>query len=394
MKILFVLPRFPYPLEKGDKLRAYHQIRCLSKDNDIFVFCVSHSKVSQSSIDELRKYCRNVKVVRTNRLTACFHMFLNFLRSRSLQIGYWDSRKARVLYRRYEDKVDPDVLYCQMVRTMTWVSRSRVPKVLDFQDSLSMNTERRMNNAHGLWRFILHYEFKMLRSSEYNSFGMFDAMTIISSTDGDAIPHKNNDKIHVIPNGVNFDYFKPMEREKLYDIVFCGNMHYEPNVNASTFLVCEVLPLVMKVRPDVKVLLAGASPSAAVKKLGKNPNVTVSGWVEDIRECYASSRLFVAPMQIGSGLQNKLLEAMAMQLPCITTTLANTSLKGEPGVNVIVADTPQDLADSIVMLLKHDDIRDSIAKSGYDYVHGNYSWEYYNDQLNTLLHGVARRKLL
>ena len=425
---MFVLPRFPYPLDKGDKLRAYHQIRCLAanKENHIYIFCVSHSRVSTAKIEQLRHYCKGIKVVHVSRLVGALHVLTNFLRKRSLQIGYWDSARARREFKRFEKKIDPDVLYCQMVRTMTWVAHSKTRKVLDFQDALSMNTERRMMSSYGFWRFVLHYEFKMLRNSEFKSFDIFDALTIISETDSEAIPHKYDDEIHVIPNGVNVEHFQPSfstksektdsndqpsfstesdsaggsgssggsgEPEKKYDIVFCGNMQYEPNVTAATYLVNEVMPFVWQRRPEATVLIAGASPAPAVRKLGHKAGVTVSGWMADIRHAYSQSRIFVAPMQTGSGLQNKLLEAMAMHLPCVTTSLANNSLHASAGEQVFVADEASDLADTIIMLLGHEEMRQNLADAGLEFVRQNYSWEHHTEKLNTLLHQIATHRI-
>ena len=389
MKILVVLPRFPYPLEKGDKLRAYYQIKELSKHNEVYLYCVSHTKVLPEHIDAVRPYCKEICLVRSPRLVNYKNVVRNYLHTKSLQMGYWDSIKSRKAYKAFEKKVNPDVLYSQMVRTMPLVSRSPRPKVMDFQDAMSMNCERRMEKSRGLWHYILHFEFKMLRSTEYNSFKIFDALTIISEPDSEAIPHKQNGDIHIIPNGVDFEYFAPMEREKKYDILFCGNMSYEPNVHAAQFLAQEVMPLVWREVPEATLLLAGASPKREVRRLA-GERVTVSGYVDDIRESYASARIFAAPMQTGSGLQNKLLEAMAMQLPCVTTSIANASLYAEEGRQVLVGDTAQAFADHLVALLRSPDLRDQLAVAGYNYVNDNFSWEKSCEKLEEVLKSVVK----
>ncbi len=392
MKILVVLPRFPYPLEKGDKLRAFYQIRELSKHNEVYLFCVSHTKVPPESIEKLTPYCRDIKVVHSPRLVNYKNVLRNYLYTKSLQIGYWDSLKARRSYKKFEKQVVPDVIYSQMVRTMTLVSRSPIPKVMDFQDALSMNTERRMEKSRGLWHYILHFEFKMLRSTEYNSFRIFDALTIISETDSEAIPHRKNGDIIVVPNGVDFEYFKPLEREKEYDIVFCGNMRYEPNVYASQYLVKEVMPIVWQEFPQAKLLLAGAYPKNKVSHLASKL-VTVSGYVDDIRESYASARIFAAPMQTGSGLQNKLLEAMAMKLPCVTTSIANDSLRAQEGKDVLIGNTPYEFAEHLIALLRDQQLRDQLAENGYAFVCDNYSWDAAGEKLEGVLQNVVNAGL-
>lgn len=385
MKILVVLPRFPYPLEKGDKLRAYHQIRVLSENNDIYLFALSHENVSHSQIEKLKPYCRQICVVRSPKLVNYKNIIRNFLYIKSLQIGFWDSRRARKKYRAFEQQVQPDVVYSQMVRTMTIVAHSTLPKVMDFQDALSMNTERRMDRARNIWRHILHFEFKMLRSSEFNSFDIFDDLTIISQTDSEAIPHYNNDKIHIIPNGVDFDFFVPRPDATVdYDVVYCGNMSYEPNVSAVTYLINNVMPIVWAVRPDTRVLIAGVNPSHAIQRF-HSKQVTVTGWIADIRDAYARAKMFVAPMQTGSGLQNKLLEAMAMERPCITSQIANMALHATPDSQILIGESPQQYADHILRLLSDETFSRQLAKSGRTFVLENYNWNRYGKKLEDVL---------
>lgn len=385
MKILVVLPRFPYPLEKGDKLRAYYQIRELSQGNEVYLFCVSHCRVTAEEMAAVEPYCKEVCVVRSPKVMNAKNVVRNYFYTKSLQIGWWDSRKARKAMKAFHKRVQPDVIYSQMVRTMPLVSRLSTPKVMDFQDALSMNTERRMEHARGLWHYILHYEFKMLRSSEYNAFKIFDALTIISEPDSDAIPHRRNGDIHIVPNGVDFCYFQPLpNREKKYDIVFCGNMRYEPNIRAARYLVQKVMPLVWSQRPETTLLLAGAYPRHNVAELAGN-RVTVSGYVEDIREAYASASIFAAPMQTGSGLQNKLLEAMSMLIPCVTTTIANLSLHAEVGSEILVGDTPEAFAGAVLDLLQDEEKQKQLAEKGYNFVHQHYDWSTPCKKLESIL---------
>lgn len=397
MKILVALPRFPYPLEKGDKLRAYNQIKELSKNNEIYLFCVSHTKVLPEHVEQLRPYCQDICCVSSPKLVNYKNIVRNYLHTKSLQIGYWDSRKARKAVKEFVRKVQPDVIYSQMVRTMPWISRLPYPKVMDYQDALSMNTERRMDQTRGLWHYILHFEFKMLRSTEYNAFKIFDALTIISEPDSDAIPRPKNGEIHIIPNGVDFDFFdrtkipSPAGAAPKWDIVFCGNMGYEPNVHAAQYLVKEVMPLVWKEVPGATVLLAGANPKHGVSNLASD-KVSVSGYVADIRECYAASSIFVAPMLTGSGLQNKLLEAMAMQLPCVTTSIANDSLGARDGSEVLIGDNAEAFAAHIVSLLRDADKRASLAQSGRQYALDHFSWETSCQQLEAVLKSVVNNE--
>lgn len=404
MKILVVLPRFPYPLEKGDKLRAYHQIVELSKRHEVYLFCVSHQKVLPEHLKALDPFCRQIRVVHLNRFVCILNTLRNRILSKSLQMGYWNTKCSKRACRAFARELQPDVIYSQMVRTMPLVARLPFPKVMDFQDALSMNTERRMENSHGYWRLILHYEFKMLRSSEYKAFSIFDALTIISEVDSEAIPHKKNGEIHIVPNGVDFDHFNrlnvgtldclsadttntqtvKLSNHQKFSLVFCGNMSYAPNVDAATHLVHDIMPLVWSQIPSATLLLAGADPKIAVRALASK-HVTVSGRLPDIRTAYASAHVFVAPMRIGSGLQNKLLEAMSMQLPCVTTSIAATPLGAAAGQQILVGDSPQEIADHIVRLLQSQEERDTLAAAGHAFVRNRYSWPAAVDKLEEIL---------
>lgn len=392
MKILVVLPRFPYPLEKGDKLRAYHQIAELSKRHDVYLFCVSHNAVLPEHIRAIEGMCKKVCVVKLNRLSCYLNVVKNWFASKSLQMGYWNTSHAKHMCRIFARQVAPDVIYNQMVRTMPLVARLDCPKVMDFQDALSMNTERRMERSKGLWRYILHFEFKMLRSSEYNAFRLFDRLTIISETDRDAIPHRNGGTIRIVRNGVDLDYFKPQNAAKEHDVVFCGNMQYRPNIDAAHFLVDEIMPLVWQRHPEAKVVLAGATPKGTVRRL-EEPRVAVTGSVDDIRPYYAKAKVCVAPMRIGSGLQNKLLEAMAIGTPCVTTPLANEALGATDGEHLLLGTTAAELADRICRLLDDADLREALANRGHEYVSRHFSWASTGIQLEQILQeAVEERK--
>ncbi len=368
MKILVLLPRFPYPLDKGDKLRAYHQLVELSKRHDIHLFALSHEPVGQAQLEALKPYCKSIHVERLPKLTCGLNVLRAFLHGQSLQIGYWTTRRAKKAYVAFVQQVQPNIIYRQMIRTMKYSGGG----VLDFQDALSLNTQRRMERSHGLLKMILRYEYRALQRAEQEALRRFDATTVISTVDRDAI----DPSVHLVPNGVDTNYFDatryPLPTTH-YTLVFTGNMAYAPNVDAAYWLVKEIMPLVWKQCPyGVRVLIAGADPKPAVKALA-GPRVTVSGRLDDIREAYTSARIFVAPMRIGSGMQNKLLEAMAMGLPCVTTTLAASPLGATPWEHLLVGDSAAELADLIIKL-GIEELHDSIADAGHRFVQERYSW--------------------
>lgn len=403
MKILVLLPRFPYPLDKGDKLRAYHQIVELSRQHDIYLFALSHEPVEKEDVVALQPFCRDIHVERLNRCACYLGVLRAFIHRQPFQLGYWTTPHAQHAFDAYRRQVQPDVVYCQMVRTIPTLNTkhfgvpSALPatlntkQILDFQDALSLNTRRRMERSRGPLRWVLKYEYQALQRIEQHALQLFDATTVISSIDQSAL----SPTVALVPNGVDTDYFNtehfgvPSARPttlnaKHYSIVFCGNMAYAPNVDAARWLVKEIMPLVWEQCPyGINVLIAGADPKPAVKALA-GPKVTVSGRLDDIRTAYASSQIFVAPMRIGSGMQNKLLEAMAMGLPCVTTTLAAAPLGATAWEHLLVGDTAEQLADMIVKLTI-EELHNTIADAGHRFVMEHHSWHAAAEPLEALL---------
>ncbi len=385
MKIGVLLSRFPYPLEKGDKLRAFHQLKELAKNNEIYLCCISDNDVKSSHFKQLEPYCKEIIVIKLSRLNILKNLIKGLLFSKlPLQVAYFFKKSAKKTIVHFFRSNQVHHIYCQLIRVSEYVKDMHdIPKTLDYMDVLSKGMERRIKKSKAYLRPFVRIEANRLKKYEHFIFNSFENKTIISEQDRDLIIHAKNKSIEIIRNGVDLTYFSPRKRETKFDLVFTGNMSYPPNVDGVVFLVEEVLPELWKKSPSISLVVAGASPSAKVQKLAQK-NVTVTGWVDDIREYYASSKVFIAPMQIGTGLQNKLLEAMAMQTPCITSTLANNALKATDRENIIIANSEAEYVTSILELLENHTLATSIAKKGHDFVQHNYDWKSTTNQLEKL----------
>ena len=160
-------------------------------------------------------------------------------------------------------------------------------------------------------------------------------------------------------------------------------MNYPPNIESVEYLVEKIMPYVWSKLPNTRLLISGATPNSRVLAL-ESDKVVISGWVEDIRDNFAKSKILVAPMQISIGLQNKLLEAMAMQLPCVTSSLANNALGAKHNEQIMVADTPEQFAKCIIELLTNEVKSKQIAMNGYQFVIKNFNWQSTTAQLEAL----------
>ena len=375
MKIFVLLPRIPYPLEKGDKLRAFNQIKQLAKHNEIVLCALNDdTKVSeQDAFHALQPYCQSINFIRITKLQILLGLVRAFFKGLPLQCGYFFNRKAAKKIDALIAKHKPDLLFGQLLRVAEYIRYKNIPKAIDYQDIFSYGMKRRADIASFVTRPIYNMEYRRLCRYEAAIFEDFDVKSIISEPDRDLFPHERRDEILVIPNGVDHDYFKPQEREKQYDLVFTGNMSYPPNVNAVDYLANEILPIVWKTLPHVKLYIAGATPDPKVKKAASD-HIIVSGWLDDIRDAYAQSRVFIAPMRIGTGLQNKLLEAMSMRLPAITSPLANASLGAKPNEEILIGSNAEEMAQHIITLLTDTQKAKQIAQAGYNFTNRVYDW--------------------
>ena len=374
MKIFVLLPRIPYPLEKGDKLRAFNQIKQLAKNNEVVLCALNDKNIDeQKAFQALQPYCSSINFIKLSKPRILFGMVSAFLKGLPMQCGYFYNRKAAKKVDALIEKHQPDILYGQLVRVAEYIRHKNIPKAIDYQDVFSYGMKRRRDIASWITRPVFNMEYQRLCRYEAKVFDEFDVKTIISKPDRDLIPHPKKDEILIIPNGVDHEFFKPQQQEKRYDIVFTGNMSYAPNVNAVDYLANEILPLVWKQVPEAKMYIAGATPDPKVRKAASD-RIIISGWLDDIRDAYAQSRVFIAPMRIGTGLQNKLLEAMSMRLPAITSPLANASLGAKPDEEILVGSNAEELARHIITLLTNTDKASQIAQAGFDFTNRVYDW--------------------
>ena len=371
-----MLSRIPWPLEKGDKLRAYNQIKCLAKNHEVILCALNDdAKVDKmKAFAALQPYCASINFIDIRKPGILFNLTRAFLAGMPMQCGYFFNSRAKAKVHRLIAKYKPDMLFGQLLRVAPYLIDENTPKMLDYQDVFSMGMKRRMDVALCVKKPVFRMEYNRLRRYEREVFDRFDVKTIICDADRKFIDHERRDEILIVPNGVDHQYYTPRECEKKYDVVFSGNMSYPPNIDAVEYMSREIFPIVWKTLPNTTFYAAGATPDARVKNCA-NDRVIISGWLDDMREAYAHSRVFIAPMRIGTGLQNKLLEAMSMGLPSITTPLANDSLGAENGNEILVGSNAEELAQHIITLLTDNDKARRIAKAGFDFTNRVYDWD-------------------
>lgn len=371
--IVFVVSRFPFPLEKGDKLRAYYQIKELSTSFSVHLIALTDVAVSTKHLDELDQFCASVTIYKLSKSSIFWNSCVALFGKKPIQVGYFFNP---IVFRKVQQKlkdIQPVHIISQLVRTTEYTKNyHNCPKTLDYMDALSKGIERRIGKESWYSNWIFKLESKRLRNYERSVFDYFEHKIIISEQDRNLIYHPERAKIICIPNGIDASFFNYQNTKKPnYDLVFVGNMSYAPNVEASKFIASKILPNLI----HCNLLIAGATPHASLQKLAQNSeNITLSGWVDDIKQAYCDGKIFIAPMTIGTGMQNKLLEAMALGVPCITTDLANNAINAIHNESIIVANTADEMIIAIKDLLTNPEKATEIGRAGKSFVREQYSW--------------------
>lgn len=392
MKIAVFLSRFPYPLIKGDKLRAYNQIVQLAKHHEVYLFCLTRSSIAPSDIACLQPFCKQIELARLNPFVSLLNVLRSLFSRLPFQVSFYRSNKVKRQYDAFLTKYKPDVCYHQFVRTAPYAEALCIPSVLDFQDTLSANMFRRAEKSKLLSQKFFFIEAERLKRYEEDMFALFDRTTIITDADRELLSCKRKNEVAIVSNGVSDKYVAaPESIEKKYDVLFCGNMGYKPNIVAALYLLKTIMPLVRAKRPQTTLCIAGVNPPKEVKRFASKLNVIVEK-VPDMRQMYLQSRVFVAPMQIGTGLQNKLLEAMVCKIPSITSCLANKALMAKDNEQIMIANSESEYAKLIMTLLEDQSLSQTLATNAREYILENFRWEKCNEVLESVLLSASKTK--
>jgi glycosyltransferase involved in cell wall biosynthesis len=385
LKIAVLTSRFPYPLEKGDKLRLFYQVKELSKHHEIVLCSLTHSNVSVQDISELNKYCSRIYLLKLSVSGVVISLLRSIFSKMPLQVAYFYNPYTHKKFLQIIEQEKPEHCYFQLIRTAPYSFGVPFRKTLDYMDSFSLWTRKISRSAAFPLNLLLKLEAFKVKSFEISVASEFDTYCIISAQDRNNMPALLQKQLHIVPNGVDTFFFKPSGKfETKYDIAFIGNLGYYNNIKAAEYLVKEILPDLLSWKSDIQVLIAGARPATAVLNLA-GPNVTIRGWMADIREAYNSSKIIVAPVFLAVGMQNKILEAMALGLPCITTPSVNSAIGAKPGEEILLAENAHDFREFIKLLLVDEKLLERVGQGGLSLVRKEFTWVSAVDKLHIII---------
>ncbi|MCM3717685.1 glycosyltransferase [Fictibacillus phosphorivorans] len=392
MKVLFASPRLPYPPIKGDQLRAYNQLKGL-KSLGHEVHLISFG--TENSIPyELQQLCKEVTVVPFKKTEAVKNMFTGLFKGWPLQMSLYHSHEMHQALTKAASQYEFDIVHHQLVRLFPYHSSIRhLPNVIDFVDSISLNLNRTIHMKKSLANPILRWEARNVHKMEQLASYHYDAGVFISDVDKNNVS-LNRNTLTSIANGVDLDYFSYQKQLTNHNnLIFVGNMSYAPNREGVKYFIHNIYPLIKERRKDFTFYIVGRNPTKDLLRLcEKYENIVVTGEVEDVREYLWKSKLFVCPLKMGAGLQNKVLEAMSCGTPVITTSIVNDPIGGKHGKNIVVCDQDKEFADAVVRLLADMPQLEGMRKEARSFVENNFQWKHLNEQLVELYRRTINNK--
>ena len=380
--LLLLIHRIPYPPNKGDKIRSYHLLKHLARDYRVHLATFVDDADDWQHVPTVEKMCASSHFASLNPTLARVRSLGALVKNRSLSLDYY--RDAGM-----QRWVDQTVAAHKIERVLVFSSAmaqyaDKYPnarRVVDFCDVDSDKWRQYADKKSWPMSWLYRHEARQLLSYERQV--ARESGPRLFAADPDAalfrqLARESDARIGFFSNGVDTDYFSPDAagvspfKEGERAIAFTGAMDYWPNVDAVQWFAADVMPLLRARFPDLVFYIVGARPAPAVLELGKQPNIVVTGTVPDVRPYIAHARAAVAPLRIARGIQNKVLEAMAMATPVVVSPQALEGIEAEPGRELVLAQDATGFADAVASLLARQDNTMGLAARAR--VERKYSW--------------------
>ncbi len=361
--LLFLSHRIPYPPDKGDKIRAWHMLRHLARTHRVHVGCFVDDAADWAHVPALREQCASLACVPLRPLRQKARALATMRPGRPLTLAYFDSARLRRWVDETLARTGLARAFVSCAAMAPYVLRADgVRRVLDFIDVDSSKWTEYARHARWPARAVWAREGRTLLAFERQAAARFDHGLFVSESElrhFHALAPEAAGRTSAVSNGVDLRYFSPdhalANPYPVGDrtIVFTGAMDYRPNVDAVVWFAHEVLPLLSRdlASPPPCFWIVGANPSDAVRRLAAPGRVTVTGRVADIRPYLSHADAVVAPLRIARGIQNKVLEAMAMGRPVVATPQAHEGLRAVPGRDLLLAGTAAETAGDLADIL-------------------------------------------
>ena len=376
MKILFLSQRVPYPPNRGDKITTWRIIERLRRDHEVICVAFAHDQADRDGARELEQMGFPIRTVDLNQKRAKLMALPLLLTGKPLTLGVFGSKQLQGIVDELVPEIDLAYAFSSSMGAFL-LPHDQIRRVMHFaeldSDKWHQYVERTKPPMSWVyareWRTLLAFERSIAHQVENNVFCTSLEQTIFEQE----IPGAPS---VVLRNGVDLEYYQPApDQAEAHHIVFVGVMDYFPNVDGCQWFANEILPEIRKQIPEVTFTIVGSHPTPEVEQLAQLPGVEVTGFVDDTRDYLRRAALSVAPLRIARGIQNKVLEAMAMGLPVIGTTCATQGTGGTGGEHFLIEDSAKGQIQAVIELLRDRKRAEELARAGRKFVEDHYDWE-------------------
>lgn len=398
MKILIISYDFPYPPSGGSISRDYNLFKELAKYNELdWINRTTRGSVSEDRKNEMRKYFRKMEICEWDYPQDHFEFVKGILTRTPYIIRRFRSERMREVVAKFINENDYDLILCDHIYLAQYLPEGIEKKlpVIPNNEDCGFSFYRRMSeystfprNLYGRlqWKKILKYEIDVLRR-----FGVY--ITTSDAEKRSIQQYVPEAVVYTAENGVDTKYFKPSGTPpQEHSLIYTAWFGYYPNVEAVTHFARNIFPLVRKELPEVRFYIVGKEPPDSLQKLGYKDGITVTGYVEDVREYFAKASAAVIPLKTGGGTRLKILEAMASGVPVVSTQIGAEGLRAESGMHLLIADSDKDFAHKVIMILKDKELSRTISINAHAFVSEHYGWEMIGKDLNHFLHEFVNDK--
>jgi sugar transferase (PEP-CTERM/EpsH1 system associated) len=388
LKTLYLSQRVPYPPNKGEKIRTFHQIEYLLRKGHEITLACPHSEVSELPL--FQDFSKQYKIqIKTRKLGASYARYLSGLvQNKPLSVSNFYSPDLQMEIDLLISEGRFQNIVCTSSSMAEYIFRSKSlpecdqkPKlIMDFMDLDSDKWSQYSQSSKPLMKWVYQRESRLLSKFEQKVHQHFDACFFISQAEIDLFCKAvqcDNPPL-AIGNGIDSDTFSPAEHppdNKSPVFIFTGVMDYKPNIDAALWFAQKIWPQVIEKYPGARFIIAGMNPSQHIIALKRVQGIEITGFVDDIMPYYHQSDCFVAPLRIARGVQNKVLQAFSCGLPVISTSMGAEGIDCTEGKDILIADSPEAFLSKIENLFTNKLLYASIKKNALELVHTHYTWD-------------------
>jgi len=392
VRILFLSQRVPYPPNRGDKIITWRLVERFSREHEVTIVCFSHDEDDEKAARFLREE-KGIKTITIpiNLRNKKIQSLPLLLTDKPLTLGVFGSRELQRVVD--EELPSSDMAYAFSSSMAAFILGRGTPWILHIAE-LDSDKWRQYAERHSFPMSALYRrEWKTLRRFEQRA--VEDAVTNVFCTPLEEVIFQKELPGHasmVVRNGVAIDHYTPDPScAEPRHLVFTGVMDYFPNVDGCIWFAKEILPMVRAKVPQAHFTIVGSKPTPEVKALASLDGVEVTGYVDDTRDYLRRAAVSIAPLRVARGIQNKVLEALAMGLPTVGTTSATQGVEGTPGADYIVADEAQDFADAVIRLLEDPAEGRALGDRARAFVEEKYRWDNCLSPLDGVLEDIKNK---